>query len=140
MMKYHWNVKSDLCFHFRTFCASRINDITLYNIYLPKLNVLDLRNNFLISLPPSLSYHSTLEVLLLVGNLITSPPPIIQTLPNLLSHDLKLTKVTTDPQKGAWHSISKVSILFSILVRASVHAALRHCRQNVCTINPISYI
>ena len=101
----------------RTFCASEVTEKTLYNIYrsakdieklllidcgirklpenlflyLPKLKVVDLRDNFLVSLPPSLAYHPTVEVLLLAGNLFLHTPSLLRTLPSLVKHDL-LTK------------------------------------------------
>ena len=97
-----------------TFCASKVTEKTLYNIYrsakdieklllidcgirklpenlflhLPKLKVVDLRDNFLVSLPPSLAYHPAIEVMLLAGNQFLHPPPLLKTLPGLLTQDL----------------------------------------------------
>ena len=46
------------------------------------------RDNYLISLPLSLSYHPTVEVILLDGNLLFDLPPLLQTIPHL--HTLSL--------------------------------------------------
>ena len=48
----------------------------------------DLSNNFLCSLPNSLSHHAVLEEIYLSGNLFTSFPIILDTIPNLKYHDL----------------------------------------------------
>ena len=105
---------------FRTFSASEVTNETLSNIYkvglhlerlclvgcgirklpenlflfLPKVKHVDLRHNFLISLPDSLAYHPTLEVLLLSENLFPSLPPLLYTLPRLKMHG-----ITKPPQE-----------------------------------------
>ena len=48
----------------------------------------DLSNNFLCFLPNSLSHHTTLEEIHLSGNLFSSFPVILDTIPNLKYHDL----------------------------------------------------
>ena len=45
-------------------------------------------NNFLCSLPNSLSHHGALEEIHLSGNLFTSFPNILDSIPNLKYHDL----------------------------------------------------
>ena len=121
----------------RTFCASKVNERTLQSIYkvglnlehliligcgirklpvnlflfLPKLKVLDLRNNFLISLPKSLAYHPNLEILFLGGNLFNSPPSLLQTLPRLVKHDIRITKKNTKIQERKCPVVSTVSII-----------------------------
>ena len=51
--------------------------------YLPCLKWLDLRDNYLIDLPISLSNHPTLQVVLLDNNLFTELPSLLCTLPRL---------------------------------------------------------
>ena len=101
----------------RTFCSQNVKEGTLQNIYrvglylehlilidcgirklpenlflfLPRLKVVDLRKNLLVSLPESLAYHPNIEVLLLSGNLFIYTPSILQTLPSLVKHDLGMT-------------------------------------------------
>ena len=117
----------------RTFCASKVNERTLYNIYksalnlenlilidcgirklpenlflyLPKVKVVDLRNNLLISLPTSLAYHPSIEVMMLSGNLFTITPPLLKTLPRLVKHDL--TRTMEGIQNCKYPDISIVS-------------------------------
>ena len=50
---------------------------------LPCLKWLDLRDNYLISLPESLVEHPSLEVVLLDNNLFTEVPEVLATLPKL---------------------------------------------------------
>ena len=106
----------------RTFCSKNVKDGILQNIYrvglylehlilidcgirklpenlflfLPRLKVVDLRKNLLVSLPESLAYHPNIEVLLLSGNLFNSTPSILQTLPSLVKHDLCMTIKNTN--------------------------------------------
>ena len=49
---------------------------------------LDLTNNFLCNLPISLAHHGSLEEIHLTGNLFTSYPVILDTLPKLKHSDL----------------------------------------------------
>ena len=51
--------------------------------YLPCLKWLDLRDNYLIDLPTSLTNHPTLEVVLLDNNLFTDLPSFLCTVPKL---------------------------------------------------------
>ena len=101
-------------FFIRIFSASKVTEETLSKIYkvglnleylslvecgirklpenlflfLPKVKAVDLRRNLLISLPESLAYHPTLEVLLLSDNLFLDIPPLLHTLPRLERHGL----------------------------------------------------
>ena len=119
---------------FRTFCASKVTEQTLHQIYksalnienliligcgirklpenlflyLPKLKVVDLRNNLLLSLPPSLAYHPTVEVMLLAGNLFLHPPPLLKTLPGLLRQDLGEEVVRVGGGNAALSLVSKL--------------------------------
>ena len=107
-------ISSSLNHMFRTFSTTSINKKTLFTIYsyshtlntlilvdcgiriLPEdfffflscLEFVDLRQNFLISLPISLSYHPKIETMLLSGNLFTTIPSVLYTLPKLKFHDL----------------------------------------------------
>ena len=109
---------------FRTFSTTSINKKTLFTIYsyshtlntliladcgiriLPEdfffflcgLEYVDLRQNFLISLPISLFYHSKIETLLLSGNLFTTIPSVLYTLPKLRFHDLIQCGKTISPR------------------------------------------
>ena len=113
---------------FRTFSTTSINKKTLFTIYsyshtlntlilsncgiriLPEdfffflsgLEFADLRQNFLISLPISLSYHPKIETMLLSGNLFTTIPSVLYTLPKLRFHDLiQCEKIIRPRQKTA---------------------------------------
>ena len=66
--------------------------------YLPSLKYLDLRMNFLVSLPNSLAFHVNLEIVLLAGNLFQKLPLLLITLPNLRRVDLKLLEVETSDE------------------------------------------
>ena len=54
------------------------------------MKVVDLRHNFLVSLPVSLAYHPTLEALRLAYNLFLEIPPLLNTLPMIKEHGLNL--------------------------------------------------
>ena len=99
---------------YRTFTAVHLNEKSLSNIYsigvnllnlnlakchirslppnmfhfIPNLKQADLTHNYLCSLPMSLAHHMELEVILLEGNLFTSYPVILESLPKLKHHDL----------------------------------------------------
>ena len=51
--------------------------------HLPCLKWLDMRDNYLITLPDSMAHHPTLEVVLLDNNLFSELPPLLGTLPRL---------------------------------------------------------
>ena len=57
-------------------------------LFLVKVKYVDVRQNFLLSLPKSVAYHPTLEVFLLSENLFTEVPAILTTLPRLTMHGL----------------------------------------------------
>ena len=57
-------------------------------LFLLQVKYVDVRQNFLVSLPSSVAYHPTLEVFLLSENLFTEVPAILSTLPRLTVHGL----------------------------------------------------
>lgn len=56
--------------------------------FLPIVKHVDFRHNLLLSLPSSLAFHPTVEVLLLAGNLFMGTPSLLSTLPRLQIHGL----------------------------------------------------
>ena len=56
--------------------------------FIPNLKQANFTYNYLCSLPMSLAHHTALEVILLEGNLFTSFPIILDSLPKLKHHDL----------------------------------------------------
>jgi len=58
-------------------------------LFLPNVKFVDLRHNYLISLPRSLAFHQNIEYLLLSDNLFKTIPPILSSLPKLKETGLK---------------------------------------------------